>query len=207
MILELNLVKVQPGVLANKVGELLERKTYNVEDDASAIESLIKFLGDNVDLLSTIIPDKDFITRISNLKTLSPDQFASLRFVLVSFGIDVWGWVVAENQQLESVSDDKFEFNVVDKLQHVIDSFNMDTKFQLAKEGMVTSNVYQKISDSFELFSNGESGLFKNDTDPLKNQIAAVKDAEGPLGAAGDQAYAQLENMLSFVGKEIYVIK
>lgn len=207
MILELNLVKVQPGILSNKVGELLERKTYNVEDDASAVESLIKFLGDNVDSLSAIIPDKDFITRISNLKTLSPDQFASLRFVLVSFGVDVWGWVVAENQQLEPVSDDKFEFNVVDKLQHVIDSFNMNTKFQLSKEGMKTSEVYQKISDSFELFSNGESGLFKVDTDPLKNQIAAVKDAEGPLGAAGDQVYAQLENMLFFVGKEIYVIK
>lgn len=207
MILELNLVKVQPGVLSNRVGDLLERKTYNVEDDASAIESLIKFLGDNVDSLSTIIPDKDFVTRISNLKTLSPDQFASLRFVLVSFGVDIWGWVVAENQQLEAVSEDKFEFNVVDKLQHVIDSFNMDTKFQLSKEGMKTSEVYQKVSDSFELFSNGESGLFKVDTDPLKNQIAAVKDAEGPLGAAGDQAYSQLENMLAFVGKEIYVIR
>lgn len=201
MILELNLVKINAPY--STVGELLERKHYEVKDDAEALNSVVAFIGENTDTLGTIIPEKDFVQRLSMLKTITVDQYMSVKYLLMKSGVDIWGWVVAEAQQVESLPDDKQEFNVVDRLMPGTDTFSTCTKQQYNKEGYKVSDIYLKIYDSYEFFS--KTNITK--VDPFTNQLQAMRDIEGALGVTSPELMAQANQMLSYLGKNIYVIQ
>lgn len=205
MVLELTLVKTQNQY--SPVGTFLERTRYNIENDSDFIAAILKFVSDNISIFNSMISDKAFIDRVTTLKSLTIDEFQCLRYVLTEYNLDIWSWVVAENEvNATSTTEESFEYNIVDETQGMTESLRFCSKILLPSESNLYSSLYSKIYQDFNLFKNSQSPLFEGMNDPYLSLLETVRQIEKPVGAVVPSIINELVQLLQFLGKRIYVI-
>lgn len=197
MILEVTLVKVPSSTI--RVGEFLERKHYNIENDVDALNAMIKFLGENIDILNAALPNKEFVTKITQLKNMNYDLLMSIKYALAQFGLDLWFWIVPETQASSETPEGTLEYNVKTTTAALGECLFPVQKMLQKADTLKLSEVYGKIRESSQLFSQDEfSGLFNEKFDPLRDLVVAAKDVEGPIGAVSSALVTQITELLEF---------
>lgn len=205
MILEVNLVKTQASY--SPVGVFLERKRYEVNDEVSATSAIIQFLGENNDILNSMMTNKSFVDQISSLKVATADTIACVRAILAQENLDVWAWAISEVEVNPTGPDeDNFEYNIVDNLMAMTESTKFCTKILMAKENISYSRLYKKIAESYNLFSTQLSPIFTGVNDPYSTLVSAIETIEGPTGSVDSSFVGQLSDLCKFLGKSMYVI-
>lgn len=205
MILELTLVKTQTPY--SPVGTFLERKRFDVADQVDAMAAVVKFLGDNVDIINSMVVDKNFVSLLSSLKPIPADTFNCIRAILSQSNLDLWAWIVAENEvNAMEPTEEAIEYNVVDYNMSMTESLKFCTKFVMPSENLSYSKLYESIQTSFGLFSPEGNEIFASVANPYDSLLSAIKTIERPIGAVSNNLIVQLSELLKFLGKNMYVV-
>lgn len=205
MILEVTLVKTQTQYLP--VGTFLERKRYQIDSEVDAMSAIVKFIGDNIDIMSSMIIDKVFVEKLSTLKSLPADAFACVRSILAQSNIDIWAWVVSETETNASEpTEDSIEYNIVDTNMAMTESMRFCSKIIMPSEALSYTNLYTKIKDTFGLFDETAHPIFTGMSNPYDNLLSAISAVERPTGAVTSSFVSQLADLCKYLGKNIYVV-
>lgn len=202
MKLEVNLVSVKSPF--TRVYGFLARNRYDVENDSDVASSIIKFIHENIDYFSSAISDKNLISKLETLNSINPDQFMSLKYILCSFGLDILVTSVGVNEiNPESVSDNEFEYSIIDDNMPTGEFTKQSTKYVLPSDNVSMSTLYTKIMESFELFKGDLLSDYKN---PLQNQIDVIRANELSIGETSPQITSYINSVFEYLGKKLILI-
>jgi hypothetical protein len=203
MNLEISLVKVKS--IDAKMSRLASRTRVKVDNDTEALDQIAKFIADNISALSTVVSNKVFLNKLTNLTALTITELDCIRYYLsTSSGLDIWYYYVSDTESNGSdLPDGIFEY-------HIVDRNNMNglfipfvTKINQAHSENRLSNLYDQIIDMYGLF---KSTLFDGVANPLMNIVTSIKSDENIVGTTSTTNTTYCNSIFEFLKKEIRVI-
>lgn len=203
MILEINLVKID--AIYGNAGRILARRRVNLPNENAYMEAIVEFIGHNITDIAPAIGDKEFVSKLENLSSLTIQEFSDLRYVLASsYGYDIIIGIVSDMERNgEGIPDGVIEYNIID-LNDIEGGFVPHiTKLIGSDQGVQISEVVEKAIDMFDLFKGSVVSGRMND---LSNDLEAMKTAEQLTGSTPAALSQHAMSILEFVGKRIYVI-
>lgn len=201
MKIELNLVKTQ--TTGAKIGKLLSRRRYEVENESGCMDAIVSFIKEIHPNLSIILTDKALLNKLEALKALTVSELDCLRYVLSTRGIDIWYGMVADVEQNGAeVPAGVVEYNVYDG--GVMTGFvPFCTKFPTQQDSNKLTALYDKILDSYGLF---RGDLFSGIANPIKSMVDSMRGDEELLGVASTTKTTYINSILEYLKKDIRVI-
>lgn len=202
MKLEINLVKV--GSVDAGMGSLISRSRYAFSEN-DLMGAFEKFFSENSSTFTAVVKDKRLVSVLSNISGLTTTQLQCIRYILcTNYGLDIWYWAVANEEINESdIDSGVYEYNVVDRDTTQFNFIPTSSKITQNSNSLDLISLYKKINDSFGLFSGS---VFAGITNPLENDINAMKGSQEILGRVPVVQSTHVNYMLSFLHKEIKCI-
>lgn len=203
-VLELTLVK--SNGLTSRMYTFLERTRYQINDDSDLMKCIIKFLGDNADILRSAFSDnEDFVSKVINLQTLNSEELKCLNYVLdKNAGLKLLYWIVEESETNGRIIEPgTFEFNVVNNVYGYTVITRLCTKKILSKQTIKFSDLYEWICREYNLFGGN---LFTEFNNPIMADVEAMRGLADYIGAPDDNIVQHIESILKYMGFEIHCI-
>lgn len=202
MNLEVNLVKT--ASIDSKLSRLLVRNRYRVENDTEALDSIVKFIADNISTFTASLTDQRFVTQLENLKNITITDLDCLRYVLATKGLDLWYHYVADVEaNPDEVPAGSFEYNVLDRSNMTSSFIPFCTKVTQIQESSRLTDLYSKLVDIYGLFSGKIFAGMKN---PVQSIVDSMKGDEDVLGSVPTSKSTYANSIFDFLKKDIRVI-
>lgn len=203
MILEVNLVRTQ-SIYGSAFG-IVARERAVVENGEQIMNQIIKVLSDNIEVLDSAIADKGLVAQIGALKTMTVDEFASLRYRLAATsGLDILVFGVSEQEvNANSIPTETLEYNVIDTNWNLLDWVCLGTKINVPENDYKLTDIYEKMAGMYDLF---KGDLFSDYADPLTQQIEVLKGIEAAVGSTPTSITTYINSVFEYCGKKLIVI-
>lgn len=206
MNLEVNLVSV--GSMGAKMGILISRNRYLVQNDTEALDSIAKFIADNESTFNLKLTDQRLVAQLSSLKNLTISDFLGLRNVLGSgrTGLDIWVNYVSDVEiNPKDLPQGLVEYNIIDNANMMGAFIPFSTKLTQPENEVDLLAVYKKSIEIFGLYS---SPLFEGLSAPLTRAVKTLEMYQKPLGPAGypPMITTAINSYFEQLKKEFYVI-
>lgn len=203
MTLEMNLVQTQN--LYGNFYELLNRKRVFIENgDEDALPEIIKFIGENIDYIDAYINDKAVVANIREIQSLTTTEFACLRYMLGTYGLDVLTYIVAETEDnLNGLSTGMVEYNIIDTTDYETPSIPFVSKFTMDADQASLPTLYKHIDETFELF---KGDLFADFGDQIIQYSNILETTSNLTGVIIPSVTNQINSILNYLGIKIVVI-
>lgn len=203
MQLELTLVKNHS--IQSNYFNFLSRKRYKINDDSDLMKCVIQFIGENLDIIESACPNKDFINRLATIQSLNNEDLKCVKYVLASAcGLDLLVWAVSDTEtNPDQLAPNTIEYNVVDMDYGFTGITRLNTKIVSAADEIRYSEIYQRIDEAYNLFNNE---LFQGFQDPIMRDVDAMKGVTELLGAPNETQVVHCLSVLDYLNLKMYVI-
>lgn len=202
MKVELNLIKNQ-GIFI-PVYTLISRERFNVDDD-NIMTTICQFIRDNASVFDAALSDKELVTKLTTIESISVSELMSLKYCLASAGMDLLVNQVAEEEvNPDSIPEGIAEYNIIDDLDVEQGFVKFSTKVTTDQDTSSMSDVYGKIIEIFDYFSTPLTASCEN---PLKENMDTLLVTEKSIGRAPESVTTYINSVLEYLGKRIILIQ
>lgn len=203
MQLELTLVKSK--AIYSNYFNFLSRKRYKINDDSDLMKCIIQFIGENIDIIESACPNKDFVQKLTTIDSIANEDLKAIRWCLSSScGLDLLYWAVSDTETNEDqLAANTIEYNVVDMEYGVTGITRYCTKILSPADEIRHSEIYQRIDESFNLFNNP---LFLGFKDPIMRDVESMKGVAELLGAPNQATVSHCISILDYMNYKLFVI-
>lgn len=203
MQLELTLVKSQS--IRSDFFNFISRKRYKINDDSDLMKCIISFIGENLDIIESACPNKDFVNRLSTIQNISNEDLKGIRYVLSSAcGLDLLYWGVADTEtNADQLAANTIEYNIVDMEYGFTGITRLCTKILQPADEIKHSEIYERINSAYNLFN---SDLFQGFPNPIMRDVEAMKGVTEILGAPNETQVIHVLSTLDYMNYKMFVI-
>lgn len=201
MNLEINLTKL--GSIYSQSSQILARRRSKVDDSGTAMNEIVDFISKNMDTINMAVTDKELIGNLEVLKSLSIDEFQSLRYRLAEAGLGLLAWKVSDMEvNSQGIPAGSLEYNIVDF--NDCDLFIPQcTKITGSKEAIFASAIYKRISDIYGIF---EGPIFEGSANPITQDTRVMKEMEDLNLPVSPALISHVNSILDFMNRKIFII-
>lgn len=202
IILEINLVR--STAMFSRSYEFLNRERVIIKTEDEGYTAICNFIRTNESYFDVFLTDKLAVSQLKKLSSITISEFASLRYMLAIYGLDILVGIVAEVEDNPiEIPEGVLEYNVIDMNDHILPSFPFITKIVIPSTATQLSEIYRTIEDTFGFFKGDLFTDFKN---PLKSMINVLEQNEELLGKTIVSISDFLTTAFEFLGKKLIVI-